>query len=182
MCSSFPMQHPAPAAALPPRYRTAPSILVVLSVLFAVGCSDDAVVCPEDPIAPCGSASDLQTSFFVEPSMVQPGDSLVARLTISNPTSCMVTLPASCTSVAWLSVLQGTQAVAMQGAMFGCYPVITDFRIGPRDSLTRVYELVANVYAYPPGQWVPAPAGVYTLLAEMHVGLPDLQDDFVVVE
>jgi hypothetical protein len=114
--------------------------------------------------------------------MVQPGDSLIARLTISNPTSCMVTLPASCTTVAWLSVLQGTEAVVMQGADNGCYLILTDFSIGPRDSLTRVWELVANVEIYPPAQWVPAPAGVYTLLAEMQVGLPDLQVDFVVVE
>lgn len=181
MCSSFPMRHPAPAAALPPRYRTAPSVLVVLSVLLAVGCSDDAVVCPEDPVAPWGSAGDLQTSFFVEPSMVQPGDSLVARLTISNPTSCTVTVSSGNSCVATLSVLHGTVAVTMQGASFGCMTVVTYFPIGPRDSLTAVYELVANVRDFPHG-YVPASAGVYTLLAEMQVGLPDLQDDFVVVE
>lgn len=177
------MRHLATTAALPPRYRTAPSILVVLSVILAAGCSEDAVVCPEDPVAPWGSPSDLQTLFFVEPSMVEPGDTLEARLSILNPTSCTITLFGGSSCVAQLRVFRGHEQVVMEWTGWGCFgPPPDGFPVEARDSLVRVYRFVAKVAGHPPAHWVLAPPGVYTLVADMQVQLPDLQDDFLVVE
>ena len=146
--------------------------VAVVALLFPLlGCSE-----------PVGTVADLRVDFRVQPTSVQAGDSMLATLTIANPTADTITLRSGTSCVTTLDALKDGQRVDIQGTQFGCYDIVTPFRIAPHDSLVRAFDLVALVLeAQSPWQYVEPPApGSYQLRAAMQVNLPDQYVDFQV--
>jgi hypothetical protein len=144
---------------------------VAASLLSAVGCSD--VVTTSGP----------KVDFHVAPTVVQPGDTLTARLAIHNPTGETLELQSGCSSVVMLSILRGGETAPMQGN-FGCFTVVTSFEVPPRDSLVQTFTIIALLNEGSP-TWrytLPPTPGDYRIHLAMQVRLPDQDADFRVRE
>ena len=124
---------------------------------------------------PVGTISDLRVDFRVQPSAVASGDSLIARLTIINPTDDSIKLFSGSSCVTTLDAFRDNTRVDLRGTAFGCRTVVSTFVIPPRDSLVMTFDLVAMLREQqPPWQYVtPPPPGIYQLRAAMQVGMPD---------
>jgi len=124
---------------------------------------------------PIGTVSDLRTGFRIEPSVVRAGDSMVAKLVITNPTDDSIRISSGSSCVTTLDALRDDRRLDLQGTAFGCLTVVTTFVIPPRDSLVRVFDLVAMLREdQSPWRYVnPPPVGAYQLRAAMEVNLPD---------
>lgn len=139
------------------------------------------------PLVACadavGTVDDLRVAFRVQPTVVQNGDSMVARLAIVNPTADTITLSSGSGCVITLDVLKDGQRVDMEGSTWACTTAVTYFRIAPRDSLVSAHDLVALLREdQSPWRYVKPPAsGVYQVRAAMQVNLPDEYAEFQVI-
>jgi hypothetical protein len=144
--------------------------IAVAALLFdLLGCSE-----------PVSTVGGLRVDFRLRPAVVQPGELMLATLTITNPTADPVTLTSGSACVTTLDALKDGQRVDIQGTQFGCYLMTSAYRIAPHDSLVREFDLVAMAReAQPPWRYVDPPApGSYRLRAAMEVNLPDQNVDF----
>jgi hypothetical protein len=130
-----------------------------------------------------GTADDLRIGFTVQGITVRPGDPMLARLVITNPTSDTIAVSSGDSCVATLDALRDGERVDLQGTAFGCLTVISNFRIPPGDSIVREFDLVAMLREnQSPWRYVvPPQPGTYRLRADMHVHLPDEYVTFEVV-
>ena len=104
-----------------------------LAALVASACLDSA------------GPEDLVQSFVVEPATVRAGDSFQAVLTVVNPTGKAVTVTAGQSCFAGVHVYRGGERLDFEGSTWGCFQVVRDFEVPPRDSLTFPYDLVAMI-------------------------------------
>lgn len=125
-----------------------------------------------NPFAPFNG---IQLSFRAVPASVQTGDSFTAILTIVNTRLDTLAFLSGDSCVATLTVTRGITPVLMTGSSFGCLAVVTSFRIPPRDSLVRAFQMEASIREdAPPFRTFLAPGGLYTIHTRMHVDLPDV--------
>ena len=117
---------------------------------------------------PLGIEDQVSVDFSLRPTQVTAGDLVQALLVIKNLTGDTVTLYSGSSCVATLTAFLNDTSVFLQGPYYKCLDGNTSLPIAPRDSLVRLYEIVARLW-----DGEPAPAGEYWLRARMQVGLRD---------
>ena len=131
----------------------------------------------EPPDAP-DLTDSLQTALRIEPTHVIAGDSLVAVLTISNPTQEAITLASNSTCLAEITASRYWGDSFRQVGFDGtggtdCEAAETFFGVPPEDSLVVVFNLVAWVTARLPSFDAVGPPipGHYRIRLLLHVPL-----------
>lgn len=159
--------------------------LIAGAVMFVFsGCRDPipAASVGEDPPPDSRAEGPVVQTWTVVPAVVRPGDSLRATLTIRNETPDTVQITSGYGCIAFLDVLSDTTRVPMHGTQFGCTASSRRFVIPPQEALVETYDLLAMIQsAEAPYDYVPAPAGVYRLRADLLVlGLTDPETQFTI--
>lgn len=159
--------------------------LIASAVMFVfAGCRDAPApsVRRGDPPPDSPAEGPVLQSWTVVPTMVRPGGSLRATLTVQNETSDTVRLTSGYGCIAFLEVLSDTTRVPMHGSQFGCTASSRTFVIPPGDALVESYDLSAMIQSSEaPYDYIPAPSGVYRLRADLLVlGIADPETQFTV--
>lgn len=144
----------------------------LLCVLTA-GCLTLAAGACRDVVAPEGAAvssevtlaSGLRLGVEVAPAGVAPGDSLVIRVLVRNPTAAPVSVTSGCSTLAVLGLARADGGASRLPAGFGCFAVVTPFTLAAGE--TVVYEDRTAARAYDGGSAAP---GVY--VAQAYSNLP----------
>ena len=117
----------------------------------------------------------LSVRLDVTPATVAPGDSLVARLTLTNTDGAPVELSSPNGCLALPEVHRGGTPIRIQGTALGCFAALTTHVVPARDSLVREFRLRAAVDAdqYIEPVDTTLAEGVYELWMNFQVFLPD---------
>ena len=155
------------------RRLTSTSITSWLVVALGLGCGG-----PTDP------RDALSVDLTVTPSVVSPGDSFVVTLTIVNLKPFPIQLGSGDSCVALPEVRVAGERQPWEGTALGCLAVVSTFTVPAFGVLTWEFSLVALLEesTAPWDYTVPPPPGTYTLVMEMHVELPDVENEFIVTE
>jgi hypothetical protein len=145
--------------------------LLALSFVM-VGCSE-----------PTSVSDAVTVNVNVSPREVSVGALFAATLTIHNVSTKAVTLVSGDSCVAVIQVYLNDERVDLDGTSWGCFTVVTEFRIPAGEALTRSFTLRAlAAQSEAPWEYVVAPApGTYEVRMEMHVNLPDASGEMVIV-
>ena len=160
------------------------SFITSAAIFVFPGCRDPspALSVPEAPPPDSQAEGPVLQTWTVVPTMVRPGDSLRATLTIRNETSDTLHLTSGYGCIAFLDVLSDTTRVPMHGTQFGCTASARRFVIPPQEALVESYDLLAMIQSSEaPYDYIPAPSGVYRLRADVLVlGFADPETQFTV--
>jgi hypothetical protein len=153
--------------------------LGTLLALFAAGCGTEPLSFGSLGTEPL-SFGNLVLRLDVHPAQVSAADSFTVRLVVRNVGVQDTTLTSGC-SVPTFFGLDGPGGVVYPAPGFGCYTVITPFRIAAGDSLTMTRRFVAQD---PAKHGQPAlPPGEYVLFTDWQIwGLPVLRQSLSVIE
>jgi len=160
--------------------------LVASAVMFVFAACRDTIpepsVGPGDPPPDAPAEGHVLRAWTVVPTVVRPGDSLRATLTIRNGTADTVRLTSGYGCIAFIDVLSDTTRVPMHGTQFGCTASSRTFVIPPQAALVESYDLRATIQSSEaPYDYLPAPSGVYRLRANVLVlGFADPETQFTV--
>ena len=145
------------------------TLVLVAAWALVTGCSSPSAV------------DELSISFTVEPPQVLSGSAFLARLTIGNPTSNVISLLGLYDCIAFLQAFQDGRPVPLQGTDFVCPAKFSRFVVPPRDSLVASYVLAARIRDSASSSSLPAPPGTYRLRADLNFSAPDREVEFQVV-
>ncbi len=155
------------------RRLTGATVITCSAVVASLGCGT-----PTDP------QDVLTVDLTVTPSSVRPGDSLLVTLTIVNPTTRSIQLGSANSCVALPAVYAAGGRLLCEGTALGCLDVVSAFTVPALGVLTREFPLVAFLQesTAPWDYVVPPTPGMYDLVMNMHVVLPDIERQFVVTQ
>jgi hypothetical protein len=146
-------------------------LVVLIPILaFFAGCQE-----------PASPATFPQPSFTVAPDRVAPGDSFVVAFTLQNRTPRAVTVTSGASCLFFLQARRVSEPVSIPGLSYGCFDVVTTFRVPPFGSLSVVRHAVADERTGV-GVSSPLPAGEYKIQTMMLAPLPDQEATLTVVD
>lgn len=139
--------------------------LRILPALALAACATDlALPVPSLDGLPPG----LDVAFTVTPDAVQQGEAFTATLTVTNTTPEPIRVVTAHGCLAVPHVLLGSERVPLAGSWWACTAAITTHTFAPGETVTRAWEMRAELYAQDAGDvdGAPAPRGTYRVQAE----------------
>lgn len=150
-----------------------PRTTLLLAVALCTGCTSD-VVGPEHGLD--GLPPELRVELTVEPAVVAPRGAFTVRLTVANTSAHEVEVVTAHGCLAVPHVMRNETRVPFEGSWWGCTAAITTHVFAPGGTVTREWEMRAELYAENPGDrdGAPAPPGVYRVRAEFDTYSPGI--------
>lgn len=144
-------------------------VAFVMAVLSAAGCEDIA------------GLESLSVRADVTPERVAPGDSLVARVVLTNYDDDPVLVPEGCPGIGWPHVLRDGEPIAMEGSRVDPPDLICLAVAVPPDTLPAGGSMTFEWPMRAVVDGTPAPPGEYLFRFETHrERLSEAETTFVV--
>lgn len=118
----------------------------LVTLVALVGCSSSSTAPSEfdgDPVKTILVGNDLRIQLELSATSIRRGEGIQATARIENLTSRTLVLTSSCSRLTSFHVFQESEEANFQGTINGCGFAITDFHIGPGETITRTREVRA---------------------------------------